>query len=147
MARRYDRLVDAAKEAGPGSLAVACDVTDAASCRTAVEESARGLGGIDALVYSPGIAPLGRLVDMDAQSWHRTFDTNVIGAALITAAAIPHLTEARGVAAYLSSVNGSLTPPWPGLGVYVGQQGGARDPGRGLAGGAPGGRLHPHHRG
>ncbi len=119
LARRYDRLVDAAKEAGPGSLAVACDVTDAASCRTAVEESVRGLGGIDALVYAPGVAPLGRLVDMDAQSWHRTFDTNVIGAALITAAAIPHLTEARGVAAYLSSVNGSLTPPWPGLGVYA----------------------------
>ncbi len=79
----------------------------------------RGLGGIDALVYATGIGPLGRLADTDAETWRRTFDTNVIGAALVTAAAIPHLTESRGVAAYLSSVNGSLTPPWPGLGAYA----------------------------
>jgi len=119
LARRHERLVDAAKEAGPGSLAIVCDATNAASCEAAIEEAARGLGGIDALLYAPGVGPLGRLVDMDAETWRRTFDTNVIGAALITAAAMPHLTESRGVAAYLTSVNGSLTPPWPGLGVYA----------------------------
>jgi NAD(P)-dependent dehydrogenase (short-subunit alcohol dehydrogenase family) len=119
LARRHDRLVDAAKEAGPGSLAIACDVTDQSSCRTAIDEAARGLGGIDALVYTPGIGPIGRLADTDADTWRRTFDTNVMGAALVTAAAIPHLTASGGVAAYLSSVSASLTPPWPGLGAYV----------------------------
>ncbi len=119
LARRHDRLVDAAKEAGPGSLAIACDATDAASCKAAIEEAVRGLGGIDALLYAPAVGPLGRLVDMDAETWRRTFDTNVLGAALVTAAAIGHLTESRGVAAYLTSVNGSITPPWPGLGVYA----------------------------
>jgi len=119
LARRHDRLVDAAQEAGPGSLAIACDATNATSCQAAIEEAARGLGGIDALLYAPGVGPLGLLVDTDAETWRRTFETNVIGAALITAAAIPHLTESRGVAAYLTSVNGSLTPPWPGLGVYA----------------------------
>jgi NAD(P)-dependent dehydrogenase (short-subunit alcohol dehydrogenase family) len=119
LARRHDRLVDAAKEAGPGTLAIACDVTDASSCRAAIEEAAGGLGGIDALVYTPAIGPLARLVDTDAETWRRTFDTNVIGAALVTAAAIPHLTASGGVAAYLSSVSASLTPPWPGLGAYV----------------------------
>ena len=43
----------------------------------------------------------------------------MIGAALVTAAAVPHLTESGGVAAYLSSVSASQTPPWPGLGAYV----------------------------
>ena len=43
----------------------------------------------------------------------------MIGAALVTAAAIPHLTEAHWVAAYLSSVSASFTPPWPGLGAYA----------------------------
>ena len=43
----------------------------------------------------------------------------MIGAALVTAAAIPHLTASSGVAAYLSSVSASLTPPWPGLGAYA----------------------------
>jgi NAD(P)-dependent dehydrogenase (short-subunit alcohol dehydrogenase family) len=119
LARRYDRLVDAAKEAGPGSLALACDVTDPASCQSAIEEAADGLGGIDALLYATGVGPLGRLVDISAETWRWTFDTNVIGAALVTAAAIPHLTTSGGVAAYLSSVNGSLTAPWPGLGAYA----------------------------
>jgi NAD(P)-dependent dehydrogenase (short-subunit alcohol dehydrogenase family) len=119
LARRLDRLADAAKEAGPGALAVACDVTDDQSCQAAVAEAADGLGGIDALVYATGVGPLGRLVDTRGETWRRTFDTNVVGAALITAAAIPHLTESRGVAAYLSSISASFTPPWPGLGVYA----------------------------
>ncbi len=118
LARRHDRLVDAAKEAGPGSLAIACDVTDEESVRSAIDEAAKGLGGIDALIYATGVGPLGPLIDAGAETWRRTFDTNVIGAALVTAAAIPHLTETRGVAAYLSSISGSMTPPWPGLGVY-----------------------------
>jgi NAD(P)-dependent dehydrogenase (short-subunit alcohol dehydrogenase family) len=100
-------------------LAIACDVTDPASCHAAVDEAALGLGGIDALLYTPGISSLGRLVDLDIETWRRTLDTNVIGAALVTAAAIPHLTASHGVAAYLSSVNGTLTPPWPGLGAYA----------------------------
>jgi NAD(P)-dependent dehydrogenase (short-subunit alcohol dehydrogenase family) len=119
LARRHDRLVDAAREAGEGSLAIACDVTDSASCRAAIEEAVDGLNGIDALLYAPGVATLARLVDTDVDTWRRTFDTNVIGAALITAAAIPHLTASHGVAAYLSSVNGSITAPWPGLGSYA----------------------------
>lgn len=119
LARRRDRLVDAAKEAGPGALAIACDVTDEGSCRRAIEEAAGGLGGIDGLVYATGIGPLRRLADLDAETWRRAFDTNVTGAALITAAAIGHLTASGGVAAYLSSISASLTPPWPGLAAYV----------------------------
>ena len=98
---------------------MACDVTDDQSCQAAVAEAADGLGGIDALVYATGVGPLGRLVDISGETWRRTFDTNVVGAALITAAAIPHLTESRGVAAYLSSISTSFTPPWPGLGAYA----------------------------
>lgn len=119
LARRRERLDDAAKQAGPGTLVIECDVTDADSCRAAIEEAAAGLGGIDALVYTPGIGPLKKMVDTDAETWRRVFDTNVTGAALVTAAAIPHLAESGGCAVYLSSVSGSLTPPWPGLGAYA----------------------------
>jgi NAD(P)-dependent dehydrogenase (short-subunit alcohol dehydrogenase family) len=119
LARRHERLVDAAKEAGPGTLAIACDVTDEAACKAAIEEAASGLGGIDALVYATAIGPLRHLADVDAETWRSTFDTNVVGAAVVTAAALPYLSASRGVAAYLSSVSASLTPPWPGLGAYV----------------------------
>jgi NAD(P)-dependent dehydrogenase (short-subunit alcohol dehydrogenase family) len=94
-------------------------VTDPSSCRQAIVDAAGGLGGIDALVYATGVGPLARLVDLDADTWRRTFATNVTGAALVTAAAIPYLTESQGAAAYLSSVSASQTPPWPGLGAYI----------------------------
>ena len=119
LARRMERLESAAKEAGPGTIALACDVTDPASCHAAMEEAAARLGGIDALVYTPAIGPLASLVDIDVDTWRRVFDTNVIGAALVTTAALEHLTTTNGIAVYLSSVSASLTPPWPGLGAYA----------------------------
>jgi NAD(P)-dependent dehydrogenase (short-subunit alcohol dehydrogenase family) len=119
MARRQDRLDSAAAEAGAGALAIACDVTDEASCHAAVERAARELGGIDAVVYAPAVGTLQRIEDVDGKTWQQTLATNVVGASLVTAAALPHLRESHGVAAYLSSVTGSQTPPWPGLGAYV----------------------------
>ena len=119
MARRRSRLEDAAGEAGTGALAVECDVTDEASCRRAVAEAAEGLGGIDALVYATGIGHLVRIAETDAATWRSVFDTNVIGASLVTAAALPHLEASQGTAVYLSSVSASHTPPWPGLGAYA----------------------------
>lgn len=119
LARRLDRLKDAAAEAGGDAIAVACDVTDEASCRAAVDQATERLGGLDALVYAVGVGPLARLEDVDAATWRSTFDTNVIGASLVTAAALPRLRASHGVAAYLSSVSASMTPPWPGLGAYI----------------------------
>jgi NAD(P)-dependent dehydrogenase (short-subunit alcohol dehydrogenase family) len=119
LARRRDRLEDAAREAGTGAVAIECDATDTASGRAAIAKAAAELGGIDALVYAPAIGPLVRLADMDAETWQRVFATNVTGAAMITAAALPHLAASAGTAVYLSSVSASLTPPWPGLGAYA----------------------------
>ena len=118
LARRQDRLADAARDAGSGAVAVGCDVTDEKSCQAAVDEAADRLGSIDGLVYAPAVGPLARLADVPAQTWREVFDVNVVGASLATAAAFPHLRESRGVAAYLSSVSGTLTAPWPGLGAY-----------------------------
>jgi NAD(P)-dependent dehydrogenase (short-subunit alcohol dehydrogenase family) len=84
MARRKDRLADAAKETGPDAVAIACDVTDEASTRAALDQAAEQLGGIDALVYATGIGPLARLADMDTAMWRTLLDTNVVGASLVT---------------------------------------------------------------
>src|SRR5205814_2967828 len=119
LARRRERLDGAAAEAGPGAVAIECDVTDQASVTSGIAKAAAELGGIDALVYTPAIGPLARLVDTDAETWRQVLDTNVTGAALITAAAIPHLAVTAGTAAFLSSVSASRTPPWPGLGAYI----------------------------
>ncbi len=118
LARRRQRIEAAAQEAGPNAFAIGCDVTDEASCRSAIRAAADALGGIDNLIYTPAVGPLVRMVDTDAETWRRVFDTNVIGAALVTAAAVPHLTASAGKAVYLSSPAGTFGPPWPGLGAY-----------------------------
>ncbi|CDO87469.1 short-chain dehydrogenase [Mycobacterium triplex] len=118
LARRRARLDTAAKEAGSGAIAVECDITDQASCRSAIGEVADAFGGIDNVVYTPAISPLVRMVDTDAETWRRIFDTNVVGASLVTAAAMTHLTESAGKVVYLSSDAGPYGPVWPGLGAY-----------------------------
>jgi NAD(P)-dependent dehydrogenase (short-subunit alcohol dehydrogenase family) len=119
LARRQERLAGAAREADGNAVAITCDVTDPESVRSAISASVDALGGIDALVYATGIGHLARLVDTDAAMWRSAFDTNVTGAAIVTAEALPALVEAHGTAMYLSSVSASLTPPWPGLGAYA----------------------------
>ena len=119
LARRRELLEDAAEEAGRGSHVVPCDVTDRESCHRAVTESVEALGGIDGVVYCPGVGVLRRIEDLELADWHETFDTNVAGAALFTAAALPHLKASHGVAAYLSTVSASHTAPWPGLASYT----------------------------
>ncbi|MGZ4759399.1 MAG: SDR family NAD(P)-dependent oxidoreductase [Acidimicrobiales bacterium] len=119
MARRRDKLESAVDEAGAGAVAISCDVTDPGSCEAAIEEAVDALGGLDALVYAPAIGPLARVKDTDVETWRRVFDTNVIGASTVTAAALPHLAASAGRAVYLSSISASQTPPWPGLGAYA----------------------------
>ncbi|ORA18724.1 SDR family oxidoreductase [Mycobacterium asiaticum] len=119
LARRYERLVEAAKEAGNGAVAVACDVTVADTCRQAMDEVVDALGGLDALVYTTGMGVLAPLAEVTAEQWSTLFATNVIGASLITAAAAPQLAAASGSAVYLSSLSASYTTPWPMLGSYA----------------------------
>jgi len=118
LARRRERIEKAAAEAGADAVAVECDVTDEASVRSAISEAADALGGIDNIVYTPAIGSVVRLVDTDAETWSRVFATNVTGAAIATAAAIPFLTESAGKVVYLSSDAGTYGPPWPGLAAY-----------------------------
>ena len=118
LARREDALANACKEAGNDAVPIRCDVTDEASVGEAIDAAADALGGIDGLVYSTGIGTPHPIEETSAELWRRSFDTNVVGASLATAAALPHLRASNGVAAYLSSVSGGFTPPWPGMANY-----------------------------
>ena len=119
LARRRERLVNAAKEAQNAAAAVVCDVTDAASCQRAVAEVVDNFGGLDALVYTTGMGILAPLADVSGEQWARLFATNVTGASLVTAAAAPHLAASAGSAVYLSSLSASYSAPWPMLGAYA----------------------------
>ena len=115
--RRKDVCEAAAKEAPGTAIGLECDATDEAQCQRVVDETVAGLGGLDDVVYTAGAISLVALADADAGWWRRTFETNVMGAALVTRAALPHLLRSKGSVVYLSSVASTGTP-WPGLGVY-----------------------------
>jgi NAD(P)-dependent dehydrogenase (short-subunit alcohol dehydrogenase family) len=119
LARRQEMLETAATEAGAGTLAIGCDVTDDDSCRAAVDAVVDGLGGIDAVIYAAGVGVLAPVDQLDSATWERVFATNVIGANRFTSLVLDHLKASSGAIAYLSSVSASMTAPWPGLASYT----------------------------
>lgn len=117
-ARRGDLTAEAARQAGKDAIGLACDITDAAACEAVVADAVEQLGGLDALIFTAALGTIGRLEATDTDSWARSFAVNVTGASLVTRFAIPHLEATNGRAVYFSSMAGSYTEPWPGLGVY-----------------------------
>ncbi|GGL14831.1 SDR family oxidoreductase [Nocardia jinanensis] len=117
--RSTELLAETVREHPDRTVAIGCDVGDADECATAVGRAAEDLGGLDALVYAVGAFRFGEMADTSAADWHAVFDTNVIGAALVTQAALPHLKAAGGNAIYLSSDSALHQPPWVGIGPYI----------------------------
>jgi NAD(P)-dependent dehydrogenase (short-subunit alcohol dehydrogenase family) len=117
-ARRKDVCDEAAGEVGGRAVGLACDVTDEEQCRRVVEGAVAELGGLDDVVFSTGAISLVALDSADANWWRTTFETNVMGAALLTRYALPHVKQGPGSFVYLTSV-ASIGPVWPGLGVYT----------------------------
>lgn len=116
-ARRLELVEEAAQAAGDDTIGLQCDARDEASCREVVARTVDALGGIDALVYATAVDILVRIDNANATQWSETFATNVFGASLITAAALPHLKAAKGRAIYISA--SSVDRPLPGMGVYA----------------------------
>ena len=118
-ARRAEMVEAAAAEVGNGAVGIACDVSDEDSCNEVVAKTVEAFGGLDTIIFAAALGTLERIERTDAAAWAEGFQTNVTGASLLTAAAIPHLKESTyGRAIYFSSMSGTFTPPWPGLGLY-----------------------------
>lgn len=92
--RRAPEFQDAA-----GRLGMALDVRDPDAVSRTVNEAADRLGGLDALVYCPGVAHVGGVEDLDPAQWDEVFEVNVRGFGLAVAAALPHFRAGGGGAA------------------------------------------------
>jgi NAD(P)-dependent dehydrogenase (short-subunit alcohol dehydrogenase family) len=102
----------------PGVTGLRCDVRDAVACEELLAAATEHLGGLDALVYAAGISKITPLDRSGIDEWLEVFETNLFGAALVTRAAIPHLSAAdsQGRALFLSSDASELA--FPGLVAY-----------------------------
>ena len=74
------------------------DVTDAASCRAAVQATLATFGRLDVLVNNAGILDTGSTDDFTEARWDRVFAVNVKGIFLMTQAAIASLRQSDDAA-------------------------------------------------
>ena len=86
-----------ARERGaPEATSVCADVTSPQQvddCFRAVEDE---LGTVDVLVNNVGSAERGHWTDIDVETWHRVFDTNLTATYLCSRRALPAMREAGG---------------------------------------------------
>jgi NAD(P)-dependent dehydrogenase (short-subunit alcohol dehydrogenase family) len=102
-----------------GVIPVACDVTLPEDCDRVVTTAVEVLGGLDALVYATGTTGLMPLDSTGLDPWSEIFGTNVFGAAMVTRAALAHLTAGSSDNRALFLSSDSLEMPYPGLVPYA----------------------------
>ncbi len=97
------------------------DVTDADSCRSAVEATIETFGRLDVLVNNAGVVDSGPIESFSEPQWDRIFDVNVKGIYHMTSAAVAHL-RASGDAAIVNtaSIAGKLGAP--NMSAYCGSK-------------------------
>ena len=107
--------VEELRSSGATAYGAAVDVTDEAALAAFVDDAARELGGLDLVVANAGGAAGGAgVADVDAQDWRATLDLNVVHAAVLVRAALPHLSASDAASVVVvSSISGSRPQPKP----------------------------------
>jgi len=91
------------------------DVTDEKSIKTCVDSVIAKAGRIDMLINNAGLLLIGPLVELEIGELRRQFETNVLGLAALTQAAVPHMIKRRsGKIVNISSISGILNTPFAG---------------------------------
>ncbi len=105
-------LVDRAAAPGDraGTVAIACDLGDAAAVDRAWTTAADRLGRIDILVNVAGMMIFKPIAEQDAADWHRLLAVNLVAPALLTGHALRTM-PAGGAIVNIASVHARRTSP------------------------------------
>ena len=101
-----ETVVRETRAAGGEALALAGDVGNPREARQLVSDVVAAWGRLDVLVNNAGIWEEDEAGSGDLDVWKRTLDVNVLGAHVVTDAAIPHLERERGSIVFVSSTAG-----------------------------------------
>ena len=98
VARDPDRLVETVEAISARNngriVPVAADLATAEGVAAAVDEATQALGRIDILVNNAGAAPLGRIDEIDDETWQSCFDLKVMGYVRCARAVLGGMREA-----------------------------------------------------
>jgi NAD(P)-dependent dehydrogenase (short-subunit alcohol dehydrogenase family) len=91
---------------GHAAVGLACDVSDEASCKSAMEQAISFLGGVDVLVNNAGITHRSAFAETEAGVFRRVMGVNFFGSLYCTQAALPSLIRLKGQIIVISSIAG-----------------------------------------
>jgi 2-keto-3-deoxy-L-fuconate dehydrogenase len=106
----------------PPAKAFLCDVGDDASVRSAVEQAAEQLGGIDIVINNAGIGAAGTVADNPDDEWNKVWNVNVVGMVRVARAALPHLRTSEH-AAIVNTCSIAATAGLPQRALYSATKG------------------------
>src|SRR5262245_2279942 len=114
-ARDRDRLESLAQECrarGGEALAVPTDVTSQQDLEWLVAETVKAFGGIDVVVHNAGITMWSRFDALqDLSIFERLMEVNYHAPVRLTALALPHLKQSRGLIVAVASLAGMTGVP------------------------------------
>ncbi|WP_327676049.1 SDR family NAD(P)-dependent oxidoreductase [Kitasatospora sp. NBC_00458] len=115
--RRAEPLARPAGRAPDRIVPLAADVTSPDGPEAVVRGALERFGRLDVLVNNAGIAPHGQLGDYTREGVEAVLATNLTAPVLLGQAALPALTESRGVIVNVSTAVGQRG--WPTNSVYA----------------------------
>ena len=105
-----DKVVAAITAAGGKALAVGGDVSKAAEAKGIIDAAIKNYGRLDILVNNSGVYEFAPIEAVTEENFHKTFNINVLGAILVTQAAVKHMSNGGSIINIGSAVS-RLTPP------------------------------------
>lgn len=116
-----DKAVEEIKAAGGQAIAAQADVADEVALGAAFDLAVETFGGVDVVVNSAGIMPLGTVADMDLEVFDRIMRTNARGTFVVSQQAARRLRNGGALVNISSSVVGLRFPQY---GAYAMSKGG-----------------------
>ena len=93
---RDPAVVEVAASLGTGHLGLVADLRQLDSVQAAIDEAHAGLGRIDYLVNSAGVALLDKALDVSENAWDTTLDINLKASFFVAQACARHMIEQGG---------------------------------------------------
>ncbi len=111
-AQRLESVANECRALGAQALGVPTDIASDEDCRWLLTETLRAFGGVDTLVHNAGITMWSRfdaLRDLDV--FERLMQVNYLAPVRLTALALPHLKQSRGLIVAVASLAGLTGVP------------------------------------